>query len=168
LPGTARIYSQALRDATIPTSTPLDTETTTRLRAVIGRLSRRLRPTSAGAAAGLTPTKTTILLSVHREGPLRLSAIAEVEGINPTMLSRIVADLTDAGLIERTSDAADRRAALVTATAAGRKLVEKIRRERTDALSQALAGLEEADRRRIEQVLPAFERLAEQLRRRRS
>jgi len=134
---------------------------------VIGRLSRRLRPTTAGSAAGLTPTKTSILLAVVREGPLRLSAIAEAEGINPTMLSRVIADLVDAGLIRRTSDEADRRAAWVKATAAGRRLVEQIRRERTDALNAALAGLDEAQARQIEAALPALEQLAAELRGRR-
>jgi DNA-binding MarR family transcriptional regulator len=134
---------------------------------VLGRLSRRLRPTAAGAAAGLTPTRVSILLAVERNGPTRLSEIADAEGINPTMLSRVVADLVDAGLLERTSDERDRRAAWVKATRAGRKLAERMRRERTDAVNVALAALEETDRRRLEGALPALEALAEQLRDRR-
>jgi DNA-binding MarR family transcriptional regulator len=156
--------------AKIPTAPPLidtGTDTAARLRAVIGRLSRRLRPTSAGTAAGLTPTRVSVLLRVVREGPTRLSEIAEEEGINPTMLSRVVADLVVAGLLERTSDDRDRRAAWVKATRAGRKLAERMRRERTDALNLALAELDETDRRRLETVLPALERLAEQLKGRR-
>jgi DNA-binding MarR family transcriptional regulator len=134
---------------------------------VIGRLSRRLRPTAAGIAAGLTPTRVSILLAVERHGPTRLSEIADAEGINPTMLSRVVADLVEGGLLERTSDERDRRAAWVKATAAGRRLSERMRRERTDAVNLALAQLDEPDRRRIEAALPAFERLAEQLKGRR-
>jgi DNA-binding MarR family transcriptional regulator len=134
---------------------------------VIGRLSRRLRPTTAGIAAGLTPTRVSILLSVERNGPTRLSEIADAEGINPTMLSRVVADLVEGGLLERTSDERDRRAAWVKATAAGRRLSERMRRERTDAVNLALAELDESDRRHIEAALPAFERLAEQLKGRR-
>jgi DNA-binding MarR family transcriptional regulator len=84
------------------------------------------------------------------------------------MLSRVIASLTDAGLIERTSDESDRRAAWLQATPPGRKLVEKIRRERTDALNRALAGLDEAQARQIEQALPALEQLAAQLKVRRS
>lgn len=137
------------------------------MRAVIGRLSRRLRPTAAGTAAGLTPTRVSILLSVERNGPTRLSEIADAEGINPTMLSRVVSDLVEAGLLERTSDERDRRAAWVKATAAGCRLSERMRRERTDALNVALEGLDEADRRRVEAALPALEALAEQLRGRR-
>jgi DNA-binding MarR family transcriptional regulator len=134
-----------------------------RLRAVIGRLSRRLRPTAAGAAAGLTPTRVSVLLHVVREGPLRLSELAETEGINPTMLSRVVSDLGDAGLLQRVSDERDRRAAWVKATAAGKRLAERMRRERTDALTGALDELTVDQRATLERALPALEALAEAL-----
>ena len=94
---------------------------------------------------------------------MRLSELAESEGINPTMLSRVTVDLVDAGLLERVSDHGDRRAAWVKATRSGKRLAERMRRERTDALKVALAALSEDDRRVIEQALPALELLAEQL-----
>src|SRR5947208_7751402 len=84
--------------------TQIETDTSQRLRAVIGRLARRLRPTAAGAEAGLTPTRVTVLLDVVRRGPLRLGDVAAAEGINPTMLSRVISDLVEAGLLERVSD----------------------------------------------------------------
>jgi DNA-binding MarR family transcriptional regulator len=141
----------------------LDVDTSARLRVIIGRLSRRLRPTAAGAAAGLTPTRISVLLNVVREGPMRLSDLAASEGINPTMLSRVLADLVELGLLERSSDEGDRRSAWVKATAAGRRLSERMRRERTDALNVALEALPDSQRRRIENALPALEDLAEHL-----
>jgi DNA-binding MarR family transcriptional regulator len=148
-----------------PRSAPtLNTETAARLRAVIGRLSRRLRPTQAARAAGLTPTRLAVLQNVNRSGPMRLSELAESEGINPTMLSRVTADLVEARLLSRSSDEGDRRAAWVDVTVAGRRLAQRIRRERTDALMMALDGLPEHDRRAIEEALPAIEQLAEHLR----
>ena len=54
------------------------------------------------------------------------------------MLSRTVGSLVEAGLLERTSDPTYRRAALVSVTANGRKLIERVRRERDRALSAAL------------------------------
>jgi DNA-binding MarR family transcriptional regulator len=146
------------------TQTPLDIDTTARLRAVIGRLSRRLRPTAAAVAAGLTPTKISILLTLVREGPIRLSDLSTAEGINPTQLSRTVAHLVQAGLIERAADEGDRRAAWVKPTAAGKRLAERIRRERTDALKLALGDLEPYERDQILGALDALEQLAEQLR----
>jgi DNA-binding MarR family transcriptional regulator len=148
--------------------TAIDIETAARLRAVIGSLSRRLRPTAAGQVAGLTPTKVSVLMDVARRGPLRLAEVAEAEGINPTMLSRVVAHLADVGLLERTSDQGDRRAAWVKATPAGRRLSERIRRERTHALNEALADLSEKERLQILEALDALEGLADALKRRRA
>jgi DNA-binding MarR family transcriptional regulator len=146
-----------------PTLTQLDLETTARLRAVIGRLSRRLRPTPAALAAGLTPTRTSVLLSVVREGRIGLSDLAASEAVNPTQLSRAIAQLVDDGLVERSADQGDRRAAWVKPTVAGKRLAERIRRERTNALNVALEGIAPADRERILAALSALEELAEQL-----
>lgn len=141
----------------------LDEHTAVRLRVTIARLSRRLRPTAAGSAAGLTPTRISVLLTVVREERIRIAALAAAEGLNPTMLSRAISRLTEEGLIERESDDGDRRAAWVKSTAAGRRLAERMRRERTDALNQALDGLSPSDRGIIERALPALEGLAERL-----
>ena len=146
------------------TLTNLDLETADRLRAVIGKLGRRLRPTPAALAAGLTPTRISVLLTVVREGQIRLSDLAQSEGINPTQLSRAIAHLVDSDLVERSADEGDRRAAWLKPTAAGRRLTERIRRERTDALNGALQELEPGERERIVTALAALEHLAQRLR----
>lgn len=130
----------------------------------IARLSRRLRPTKAAVAAGLTPTRSAVLQTVARRGAIRLSELAEAEAINPTMLSRVIAELTEGGLLERVSDERDRRAVWVSCSPAGRRLAERIRRERTDALSLGLERLTYEEQELIERAVPALERLAEQLR----
>jgi DNA-binding MarR family transcriptional regulator len=79
------------------------------------------------------------------------------------MLSRVTADLVEAGLLKRASDAGDRRAAWVETTSLGNRLSERIRRQRTDALNLALGTLSAADQQRIEDALPALEELAEHL-----
>ena len=148
----------------MPTAAPiLDEDTAVRLRVAIARLSRRLRPTAAGSAAGLTPTRISVLLTVVREERIGISTLAAAEGLNPTMLSRAISRLTEDGLIARVSDDGDRRSAWVQSTAAGRRLAQRMRRERTDALNQALDGLPAEERRIIERALPALEGLAEQL-----
>jgi DNA-binding MarR family transcriptional regulator len=147
--------------------TALDPETAARLRAAIGKLSRRLRTTAAGRAAGLTPTSISVLLTVDRGGPVRLSELAAGEAINPTMLSRVIADLVEAGLLERASDEGDRRSAWVEATRTGRRLAERMRRERTEALNQGMRALAARDQRLIESALPALEALADELKGRR-
>lgn len=132
-----------------------------RLRLCLARLSRRLRPTVAGS--DLTPSQIAVLFTIVRDGPLGLSELAGLEGINPTMLSRIAAHLASKGLISRSADPADRRAAVVAATAAGRRMRELVQRERTRALSEHIAQLSAAERRSLERALPAMEALAHRL-----
>jgi DNA-binding MarR family transcriptional regulator len=145
---------------TIP-SPDTDMDQTARLRAVIGRLGRRLRTTSAGSE--LTPTQTSVLFTIVRLGPLGLGEVAEIESVNPTMLSRITAQLCDAGLISRETRPGDRRAALVRATPAGRRMRERIHRERTAALGAHVDSLDEEQREALWAALPVLEELAEQL-----
>ena len=137
-------------------------EASAALRSVIGRLSRQLRPTRAGG--GLTPTQISVLFTVCREGPLTLAQLAEREALNPTMLSRVVGVLAGAGLVARTPAPDDRRSALVGATAAGRRLRERIHGERDATLAASLAALSPAQRSSIADALPALEALAERLR----
>ena len=144
-------------------SHPLDTATATRLRVVLGRLSRQLRTTTAAAESGLTPTKISVLLGVDRRGRMRISELAEVEALNPTMLSRMITTLVEMGLLDRVSDSGDRRAAWVQVTDEGHRLAERMRRERTAAVNHGIAGLSDADREILEQSIPALEALADQL-----
>jgi DNA-binding MarR family transcriptional regulator len=144
----------------------LDAEATTRLRAVIGKLSRHLRPTVAGSQ--LTPSQISVLFTIVRLGPLGLSEVAEIESLNPTMLSRIAAQLSDADLIRREADPSDRRAALVRATAAGRRMRERIQRERAQALGEHVERLLPSERAALWQALPVLETLAEQIKGRRA
>ncbi|MGD0344654.1 MAG: MarR family transcriptional regulator [Acidimicrobiales bacterium] len=138
-----------------------DDDVAVRLRMAIARLFRRIERTQAGAA--LTPSETTILSVVVRQGPLRLTDLAASEGMNPTMLSRLVRDLEGDGLVQRKTDRVDRRAARVEATPAGRRLHARIRNERSDTLSAALALLPEDERRALGAGLPVLEALADQL-----
>jgi DNA-binding MarR family transcriptional regulator len=133
-----------------------------RLRAAIGKLSRSLRPTVAGY--GLTPSQTAVLFAVVRLGRVGLSELAEAESLNPTMLSRVTAQLSAAGLIRRSADREDRRSAFVEATAAGRRMRERIQRERTQALSAHVEALDGAQLKALLRALPVLEELADRLR----
>lgn len=133
-----------------------------RLRAAVYRISRRLRPTRAGA--GFTPTEISVLATVASQGPIRLSDLAAAEGMNPTMLSRVARKLEVPGLIRRHTHPVDRRAALLEVTTSGRRLFDRIRSERTDQLSVELEALDPEERQLVTEALPVLERLAEQLR----
>ena len=146
-------------------ATGVDTETAQRLRMLFGQLARLLRPTAASLAADLTPTRVAVLLNTVRNGPIRLADVAEQEGLNPTLLSRTVANLAQAGLVTRTPDETDRRSAWLDATPAGCELAERIRAQRTSAVQVALEELSAEDRALIEAAVPALEALAQHLHR---
>ena len=131
------------------------------LRSAIGRLNRYLRQTQAGA--DLSPTQREVLAAIVRLGPVRLSDLAAAEGLNPTMLSRIAGKLEASSLVVRTSDPTDGRVVHLAAAKDGRELVQKVRRERTDALSRALAGLSDTDRQLLLAAVPVLDSLAEAL-----
>jgi DNA-binding MarR family transcriptional regulator len=119
--------------------------------------------TTASTDAGLTPTKMSVLLGVDRRGMTRISELAEIEALNPTLLSRTISNLVDAGLLDRVGDAGDRRAAWVQVTDDGHRLAERMRRERTEVISRGMSDLPAAERRILEQAIPALEALADRL-----
>ncbi len=136
-------------------------EAPARLRLAVARLAKRLKPTAA--AGSLTTTEVDVLLTVARVGPVKLSALAGESGLNPTMLSRVVAKLEDQGLLRRLADARDGRVCRVEVTEEGETLRDRVRSERTDVLSHELEGLTPADRAAVVAALPALEKLAERL-----
>jgi DNA-binding MarR family transcriptional regulator len=138
-----------------------DADDVTRLRIALGRISRFVDRQSRGDQ--LTRTQASVLASVMRLGPVRLSDLADIEGVNPTMLSRIVAKLDDAGLFRRLPDPADGRAVLVEVTDAGRIEQLRLRAERSELLSARLAALPTARATELLAALPALESLADEL-----
>jgi DNA-binding MarR family transcriptional regulator len=146
-----------------PASVVSDLEVPARLRAVIGKLSRRLSASARGS--GLTQTQLSALGVIARLGPIRVSDLAEIEHVNPTMLSRVLAHLDEAGLVRRRPDSDDRRVALVEVTALGRRTHDRLRAERGRALADGLAALSSQERALIEAALPALEALVGAVRR---
>jgi len=140
----------------------MDDETVIRLRRVILRLARQLNAASVGE--GLTPTQASVLGIVARRGPLGLTELTELEGLNPTMLSRVVGKLDSFGLIKRLRDPDDFRAARVEVTPVGAEAYERIAAERAAILSERVASLPAEQEAALIAALPALDNLAEDLR----
>ena len=140
-----------------------DTETLSQLRAVISKLARQFNATATGA--GLTPTQASVLALIAARGPLGLTELAQLEGLNPTMLSRVVGKLTELGLIQRDPDPADLRAIQVEATEAGHRIHDRVKLLRVEAIGHCLDELPAALVQSIVDALPALDELALALRR---
>lgn len=138
--------------------TDIDPDDVARLRTVIGRLSRLLN--ASVSDVGLTPTQLAVLGSVVRRGPIGVGDLAEFEGINPTMLSRIVGKLGEADMIVRVADPDDGRAARVQVTRAGVQLHHRAQSQRTAVLSQRLRDATPAQIATLIAALPTLEIVA--------
>jgi DNA-binding MarR family transcriptional regulator len=121
------------------------------LRLSTTRLARRLR---TEAEMGLTPSLLSALAVVHVHGPLTLGALAELEGIAPPTVTKIVGKLQDQDLVARLHDTSDRRVCRVVTTAAGEDLLARSRARKNAWLADRLDGLPPAD-------LAVLERAAE-------
>ncbi len=117
------------------------------IRGLVALLSRRVRATRARQR--LTPTQVWVLMAMARH-----------QGINPTMLSRIVARLDGPGLIARPPVPGDGRAVLLLATAEGQRRQRWIERERDAHLDRGVAGLDPARQGLLSAALPLLEELA--------
>lgn len=136
-----------------------DDEHVARLRIALARIARVLDRQTRGDA--LTRTQASVLATVVRLGPLRLTELADIEGVNPTMLSRIVGKLEDDGVLGRHPDPSDGRAARVEATTSGTELHVRLRDERTRLLAERLAAMSEGHAAELLAALPALEALAD-------
>jgi len=137
----------------------MDAELLARLRKVIPRLARQFNETSTGE--DLTPTQFSVLALVRIRGPLGLAELTELEGLNPTMVSRIVKVLDERGLIRRLPDPSDMRAARVEVTPAGEQVHERVREQRTQVLTECLERLPTQTAELLLAAVPAMEALAE-------
>ena len=143
----------------------MDSDTVIRLRRVVLRLARQLNAASVGE--GLTPTQASVLGVVIGRGPVSLADLAEIEGLNPTMLSRVVGKLDSFGLIRRLRDPDDFRAARVEGTSKGKDAYERISARRAAIISECVADLPAEQADALVAALPALESLASGLRARR-
>jgi DNA-binding MarR family transcriptional regulator len=140
----------------------MDDDAAIRLRRVIVKLARQLNASSTGA--GLTPSQASALGLIVARGPLGLGELAELEGLNPTMLSRVIGKLHSMGLIDRIRDPADMRAVSVMMSPAGRRVDKQIKARRAAAVSQCLELLGRDQVAALTAALPALEELAETMR----
>jgi DNA-binding MarR family transcriptional regulator len=140
----------------------MDADSVIRLRRVVLGLARRLNAASVGE--GLTPTQASVLGIVVNRGPLGLTELTEIEGLNPTMLSRVVGKLDSYGLIQRLRDPEDFRAARVQATPEGEKAWQRIATQRAAIISDCVSELPAEQEAALTSALAALENLSENLR----
>src|SRR4051794_3118432 len=128
------------------------------LRAVVGRLRRRLR--ELDVPGQLTPSQTSVLTRLGKEGPASASALAAAEGVRPQSIATPPAAPAGGGLPRRRPAPEDGRRQLISLTDAGRELFDDARRAREEWLARAMQDrFTEAERRTVVEALMLLDRL---------
>jgi DNA-binding MarR family transcriptional regulator len=125
------------------------------------RLSRRLR--SERPDSGVSLSALGMLATLHRTGPMPAARLAKAERLQPQSLSRLIAQLERAGLIERRPGEQDRRTLILEITAAGRKALSRDMTARRAWLEEAMRGvLMPGEREMLAHAAVAMLRLADE------
>lgn len=103
-------------------------------------------------AAGLSSIEWRVLATLHDGGPLTISQLAhEVLSKQPTV-TKLVQRMSEQGWVALQADPADQRRTLVSATAAGRRIVRPLvtkARAHESAMLSTLAASEKAALKRL-------------------
>ena len=129
------------------------------LRLATMRLARRLRQQRADH--GLPLGQLSVLATLDRCGPLTPGALAHHEQVRPPSMTKVLANLTEGGYVDRTPDPTDGRQQLVSLTARARTLLHEDRRRRDEWLAEHLLGLDREQRAALRAALPVLEVLAD-------
>jgi DNA-binding MarR family transcriptional regulator len=85
--------------------------------------------------------------------PIRPSEIAEVHGVHPSLVTRQVRELQDAGLVQVAADPADGRSCLVTLTPAGAGELQRLTQAGLDRFALFVADWQPSDVRILTALL---------------
>ena len=140
-------------------STVATTDLAHDLRLAVMRLSRRLRQQRADH--GLPLGQLSVLALLDRLGPMTPGALAQHEQVRPPSMTKVLANLAEAGYVDRVADPADGRQQLISITEPARRLLREDRRRREEWLATLLAGLTAEERATLQAALPVLEVLAE-------
>jgi DNA-binding MarR family transcriptional regulator len=129
----------------LPEGIPADDrhETATALHSAALRLLRVAR--AADGVLDLDGPRASALSVLVFAGPLPVTKLAELEQVSPPAVTKTVTALEAAGLAERTRSDRDRRIVLVSATAAGRRLLERGRAARVRVVADLFADASESE-----------------------
>jgi len=123
-----------------PESVRALSEQVIRLQRAFGSMRQQLAATRSISGEGVEWAAYGLLFQLVNDGPRRSSALAEAACVDPSTVSRQVAQLVKAGLVERQSDPEDGRASLLVATEKGRAAYAAKQEHRARMFEHVLDG----------------------------
>ncbi len=112
------------------------------------------------AGRDLSPIDEHLVRTVLANGPVRITDLAVWQGVDKSTITPQVRRLEQRGLVKRSPDPGDGRAALLTVTVKGRRTCERMDATAVAFISEALQEWPEEDR---EAFAALFSRFAENL-----
>jgi DNA-binding MarR family transcriptional regulator len=132
----------------------------TNLRVLFSRLRTRLR--EVDSADELTPSQTSVLIRLYKNGPASTSELAGAERVRSQSMTATLAALDRLGYLVRTPDPEDGRRQVITLTESGRRRAAAGRQARQEWLATTLQErYTEAERAVINEALVLLERITE-------
>ncbi|GLY27038.1 MarR family transcriptional regulator [Kineosporia sp. NBRC 101731] len=98
------------------------------------RMRRRIRE----FASDLTPSQTSVLSRLSKEGESSLSLLAQAERVRPQSMAATLSALDERGLIARRPDPDDGRRQLINLSGTGENYVRDYRKARDEWLARML------------------------------
>lgn len=117
------------------------------------RLSRGNESVRAMADVGLTLPQIGALHVLQFAGPRSVSELTEELGLSLSATSHLVQRLVEMGLVLRQEDARDRRQKVLTLSAAGKKMGERLIKSRQQELRISVEHLTQPTRDRLFDIL---------------
>ena len=112
--------------------------------------SRLLRP---GRRAEMTPEQYWLMRHLRREGPQRISDLANALGITNGSATVACQRLEKAGLLTRKRQLADERIVQIALTDQGQALIDSWRRSKREAVNQLLSVLDEPEQQELHRLI---------------
>nr|WP_202511141.1 MarR family winged helix-turn-helix transcriptional regulator [Streptomyces sp. SID5643] len=118
--------------------------------------ARRARAAAGRMHPELSLVSYTLLGHLEESGGCRATDLAAHYALDKSTVSRQVAGLERAGLIERRPDPADQRVQVLHLTRSGRDVLAQVTESRRAAFRERLAGWPEEDLRRFAEYLVRY------------
>lgn len=102
---------------------------------------------------GVTRPQWQVLVVLRRNEGINQGGLADILEVEPITVCRMVDRLQESGLVERRPDPADRRSWRLHLTGKAHDLLETLRPLADETIEIALEGIDEADRRKLTELL---------------
>lgn len=127
------------------------------LHSIAIRLLRAVRPVDA--QAGLSAARLSALSVLVFGGSRTIGELAEAEQVTPPTMTRLVSALEAEGYVRRARDSKDGRVVRVSATSAGRRVLEAGRRRRVERITALLADATPVELQRLREATAVLDRV---------